>query len=115
MSATGQGAAVSGRIVGMVGLLALAAGPALAWEKMAASELAGHGVTYDGAHQSFASDGTTIYTAQNPSAGQWRDEGGRYCSVWPPADSWACYRLERERAKLRFVAEDGAVTEGTLD
>lgn len=103
------------RIAGILGLLALGAGPAFGWDKMAATELAGHVVTYDGAHQSFAADGGTIYTAQNPSTGHWRDEGGRYCSVWPPSESWACYGLERDGARVRFVADDGSATEGTID
>lgn len=94
---------------------AAAAGPALAWEKMAAAELAGRSVTYDAARQSFAADGATIYTAQKPSAGRWRDEGGLYCSTWPPSDSWACYVLERDGDRVRFVAEDGSATEGTID
>lgn len=93
----------------------LGAYPALAWEKMEPADLAGHLVTYDGAHQSFAADGSTIYTAQGPSSGRWRDEGGRYCSVWPPSESWACYGLERDGARVRFVADDGSATEGTID
>ncbi len=90
-------------------------GPAYGWEKMAPADLAGHVVTYDGARQSFAAGGGTIYTAQGPSSGRWRDEGGRYCSVWPPSDQWVCFRLERDGVRVRFVADDGSVTEGTID
>ena len=103
-----------GLIVGTT-LALLAAAPALGWEKLAAADLAGHRVTYPDAVQSFAADGGTIYRAGDPSSGHWRDEGGRYCSVWPPSEHWVCYGLERDGRRVRFVADDGSATEGVLD
>lgn len=98
-----------------VGLLLLVAAPAVAWDRMAPADLAGHRVTYSDAVQSFAADGGTIYKSENPSSGHWRDQGGRYCSVWPPSEHWVCYGLERDGQKVRFVADDGSATEGVID
>jgi len=100
---------------GWIGVAMLAAAPAFGWEKMDAAAPAGHHVTCREASQSLAADGSTVCRAENPGSGHWRDEGGRYCSVWPPSDHWVCYRLERDGQKLRFVADDGSVTEGVID
>lgn len=46
--------------------------------------------------QYFDPGGTTRYREQdgNETDGRWRiDESGQYCSLWPPADRWVCYRV----------------------
>lgn len=46
--------------------------------------------------QYFDPSGSTRYREQGgeETAGRWRvDEGGRYCSVWPPAERWVCYEV----------------------
>ena len=91
------------------------AGPALSWEAMPVAELAGATVRYEAGVQTFAADGTTVYTTGRPSRGNWREQGGQYCSAWPPNARWDCYRLERDGARIRFVGKDGAVTEGRIE
>jgi hypothetical protein len=44
--------------------------------------------------QYFDTDGSTLYREQDGplTEGRWRvDEGGIYCSLWPPAEEWECY------------------------
>ncbi len=63
--------------------------------------------TLDGAAivaQSFKAGGDTVFDNGRLSTGQWQVRGGRYCSVWPPSDRWACYD----------VADDGSVRRGHL-
>ena len=73
-------------------------------------------LAYDGGKtQNFFADGRTLYEGDGSSqSGQWRIEGDRYCSVWPPSDRWSCYGVEREAGglDLRFVTEGGSVTQG---
>lgn len=72
-------------------------------------------LTYeDGSTQQFNPDGTTTYTAEKLSSGQWRVEGAQYCSQWPPSDRWSCYDVARSEAglDLRFAAGDGSETIG---
>lgn len=77
--------------------------------------LSGQRVTYqDGSWQSFAADGSTLFHAGRDSAGHWAQRGDQYCSVWPPSDRWACYQLEVTGKEIRFRAEDGSLTIGTL-
>ena len=68
----------------------------------------------DGATQNFYADGRTFNEAGGESWGSWRIDGDQYCSQWPPSDHWACYRVERSAGglDLRFIAEDGSITEG---
>lgn len=79
--------------------------------------LEGRWLQYENAAQFFAVDGGTTYgpsTGQQNSAGRWRVEGDRYCSVWPPSDHWACYDmvLSGDGIRLRFIAGDGSATDG---
>lgn len=69
---------------------------------------------YQTAHQQFDVDGTTRYTADRPSWGSWAVRGDQYCSVWPPSAFWACYDVQRNGAVIRFIADDGSITDGTL-
>lgn len=77
--------------------------------------LAARAIVWEGgAIQEFSADGRTLYAADPASGtvawGRWTVRGDRYCSAWPPADGWRCYRLDRalEAPRLRFTAEDGA-------
>lgn len=110
--------------LGLAGALFLS-GFALAddgWVTLAGDEigpaLSARHLVYDGgATQQFNADGSTDYESGRPSHGSWRVEGERYCSVWPPSDRWACYRVERsaDGLALRFVAEDGSASVGRYD
>ncbi len=75
--------------------------------------LEGRTLQYENAWQSFRASGRTLYNAGQDSWGYWRVEGDRYCSQWPPSDLWACYTLERNGDRLRFVGAGGEITEGT--
>ena len=99
--------------------LALPASADEAWTTLKGADvgaaLSGHKLTYDGgATQTFAADGSTLYTSGQPSSGRWRVDGDQYCSVWPPSETWACYGLDRsaDGKSLRFVAADGSATAG---
>ncbi len=77
--------------------------------------LSGHILGYpNGATQSFSSSGDTAYDSGHLQPGRWRIDDDKYCSVWPPSDQWACYRLEQSQdgKAVRFIAEDGNSTEG---
>ncbi len=86
------------------------------WEAMSGSEivaiLAEKTLLYDGATQHFYASGRTLYDAGRPSWGYWEARGDQYCSQWPPGDLWACYKVERDGDRVRFVAIDGSATEG---
>jgi hypothetical protein len=72
-------------------------------------------LVYDGgATQTFNADGSTLYTAGEPSTGGWRVEGNQYCSVWPPSDRWDCYDIARsaDGLDIRFKAAGGSETVG---
>lgn len=71
---------------------------------------------YEGARQVFYKSGRTLYDNGRPSWGYWAARGDMYCSQWPPADGWECYRLERHISDkvLRFVSETGYITEGWI-
>jgi hypothetical protein len=64
-----------------------------------------------GVIQTFSADGSTQY---GESTGQWRVEGDRYCSAWPPSDSWACYDVFRIAGGVRFVGDGGGIDDGVL-
>jgi len=76
--------------------------------------LTGVRLSYGEAWQEFYASGRTLYNAGTDSWGYWAARGGMYCSQWPPADGWACYRMEQNSTTgaLRFIGESGDVTEG---
>jgi hypothetical protein len=80
-----------------------------------AAVLEGATVTYqDGAWQTFSA-GATTYHASEASRGTWTVQGDRYCSVWPPAASVACYDVTGDGGDgVRFIADDGTVFEGVI-
>ncbi len=62
--------------------------------------------------QDFRASGRTLYTYKGrESWGYWRVQGDQYCSQWPPNDLWACYDMERQGVRIRFVGQGGDITE----
>jgi len=104
----------------LLGVMILAASPALAqeWRALSGAEikaaLTDRQVRYISAAQVFYADGSTIYQSQGGSAGFWDVRGDEYCSNWPPIKEWACYGVELEASgeKLRFVDAQGNYTAG---
>ena len=101
--------------------MALISAQALAgdWQPLVGAEikdaLTSRVLAYPGGQtQNFFANGRTLYESDRTQWGQWRVEGDRYCSVWPPSDRWDCYGVERHARGLglRFVAGGGTVTEG---
>lgn len=109
------------QLVLVLGLIA-AAGAVFAeeaWRKLGADELnkalAARTVAYEnGASQTFDIAGSTGYDSGTFSAGKWKIDGNRYCSVWPPSEKWACYDVElsADGLGLKFIADDGSETIG---
>ena len=90
---------IGGAFVGSV-LLAGAALADGAWHPLAGdaatAALSGHILAYsNGATQSFSPGGDTAYDSGHLQPGRWRIEADNYCSVWPPSDHWACYKIEQ--------------------
>lgn len=71
---------------------------------------------YTGATQVFYSSGRTFYDSAQPSWGHWRVEGDQYCSKWPPADSWECFKVSRSGngQSIRFLDADNRPVIGTF-
>ena len=99
-------------------MLALLAPPALAegWVPMSGEEitqaLTGRTLAYPDTTQDFRASGRTLYIHKGrESWGYWRVENDRYCSQWPPNDLWACYAMDRQGDRLRFVGERDDITE----
>lgn len=102
-------------------VLAVLTSPAVAddWQVLTGGAitraLSARAVAYPGGQtQTFHADGRTLYQSDHPQWGQWRVEGDRYCSVWPPSDRWSCYHVEGEARglDLRFVTGGGTLTQG---
>jgi hypothetical protein len=78
------------------------------------------GKSYRPWRQYFAADGTTVYFGDGPSSiGKWEVRGNRYCSLWPPAQEWACYDIELTPSNgttisVTWIAEDGSRAAGVL-
>jgi hypothetical protein len=95
--------------------------PALAWADETWVPMTGAGIRaalegrileYANATQDFRASGKTLYrTNGRDSWGNWRVEGNAYCSQWPPSDLWACYGMDRQGDRLRFVGQQGDTTE----
>jgi hypothetical protein len=104
--------------------LLLAAGPALAdWQRLdgdgIAEVLSGAVVDYDGAAwQEFLASGLTLYRvgeapSGDTSRGDWRADGGNYCSRWPPGEDWTCYAVEVDgTGGIRFIDSWGNISAG---
>lgn len=76
--------------------------------------LTGRIVQYASATQDFRVSGRTLYNAGRDSGGYWAVRGSQYCSLWPPQDLWACYDLQQQGDRLRFIGAAGDVTDGVL-
>lgn len=64
------------------------------------------------AEQIFQKSGVTFYTASGgQSQGNWKVEGEKYCSQWPPNQAWACYDMTQDGNKFTFISKDGNRTE----
>ena len=62
--------------------------------------------------QIFQKSGVTFYiSGGNQSQGNWKIEGDKYCSQWPPNQAWACYDITRDGKKITFISKDGNRTE----
>ena len=60
------------------------------------------------AEQIFQKSGVAFYSAGgNQSQGNWKIEGDKYCSQWPPNQAWACYDIMRDGNMITFVSKDG--------
>lgn len=109
---------------GLILGVAVLAGPALAqdtWIKLETeaqvlAALDDKALQYAAAKQIFYVSGRTLYDAGRPSWGNWRPQGGQYCSEWPPNASWDCYDLyvSVDGASVRFVGglESTDISEG---
>ncbi|MGB0844751.1 MAG: hypothetical protein ACPGVN_08430 [Alphaproteobacteria bacterium] len=66
--------------------------------------------------QTFHGDGTTTYISGRPSLGKWQVRGNKYCSVWPPSESWSCFEIFQDQSKswIRFVGERNDVWDGEI-
>jgi hypothetical protein len=88
------------------------------WVAMSGAEIAQalteQTLKYATATQTFYASGKTLYDSGRPSWGYWRVEGDQYCSQWPPNDLWACYGLEQQGVKVRFVGQRDDITEGSF-
>ncbi len=108
-----------GLLLGMV----LLAGPVMAeddWRKLESeadvrAALEDRFVQYELSKQWFYQSGKTLYESGRPSWGNWRPQGGQYCSEWPPVGNWTCYDLyvTTDGLKVRFEGPGGDVTDGT--
>ena len=79
-----------------------------------AATLTARDVLYRGASQRFFASGRTLYSAGQDSWGYWAVRGDQYCSQWPPSDGWDCYDMAAAAGQVRFIADDGSVTDGVL-
>jgi hypothetical protein len=74
--------------------------------------LTGAEVIGDGNRQIFYESGRTLYNDGQDSRGYWRVEGDRYCSQWPPQESWVCYDMrsweEGDRVWVSWIGDGGA-------
>lgn len=109
------------RLIIMLGMLlgaTAAASEEGSWTTMSGTQiteaLTGHSLQYDNARQEFRASGRTLYNSGRDSWGYWAVRGAQYCSLWPPQDLWACYKMERRGDSLRFVGPSGDITEGLI-
>ena len=58
--------------------------------------------------QSFSRGGETIYSdARGPSRGLWTIRGDKYCSQWPPSQTWSCWTVTGSKGTITFIPEGG--------
>ena len=68
----------------------------------------------DNAQQDFFADGRTLYQTRDVSWGRWRVDYDQYCSIWPPAGTWACYTvsISSDEMSVRFTDKQGGHSDG---
>ncbi|MEO1704887.1 MAG: hypothetical protein AAFR50_06050 [Pseudomonadota bacterium] len=100
-------------LVAILPTLALAEGFQSLTGSQIETALTGVTLTYEGGEvQTFYASGRTLYDNGRPSWGTWAVRGDEYCSQWPPADGWACYRMDGAGDVLRFIGESGDISAG---
>ena len=67
------------------------------------------------AEQIFLKSGVTFYASGGgQSQGNWKIESEKYCSQWPPNQSWACYDITQDGNRITFISKDGNRTEMSI-
>ena len=70
--------------------------------------------------QTFTPSGDTIYSggSRPPSKGLWTIRGDKFCSQWPPSDSWACYAVtgdpDANPKTITWISEGGTRYPGSV-
>jgi hypothetical protein len=65
--------------------------------------------------QIFQKSGVTFYlSGGSQSQGNWKIDGEKYCSQWPPNEAWACYDMTQDGNKITFISKDGNRTEMSI-
>ena len=61
--------------------------------------------------QIFQKSGVTFFSESgNQSQGNWNIQGDKYCSVWPPSQTWVCYDMTRDGNTLNFISPSGKIS-----
>ena len=88
------------------------------WQPMSGAQitaaLTDQSLIYEGAAQQFYASGRTLYNAGQDSWGYWAVQDDQYCSQWPPGDQWDCFDMAAADGMVRFIGEDGSITDGTF-
>lgn len=70
--------------------------------------------------QTFDASGATIYNGgtRPPSQGTWNIQGDKFCSQWPPNDTWACYTvtgdLDANPKTITWISAGGTKYPGSV-
>ena len=98
-------------LVAIFALLLTAAGAGAAEKPLSGEEIKGllTGSTAHGVHygkrttQYFSADGSTVWKGEGDeksSGGEWKTEGGKYCSRFPDyGNEWGCYQIALDEAQ----------------
>ncbi|MEM8977867.1 MAG: hypothetical protein AAGD04_00125 [Pseudomonadota bacterium] len=78
-----------------------------------AQTLADSTLQYETAKQRFYASGKTLYESSEDSWGNWAVREDRYCSQWPPGETWDCYDVLKDGAQIRFLDDYGNASDGT--
>jgi hypothetical protein len=59
--------------------------------------------------QIFLSGGLTHFIVDGDAqTGQWKIEDDKYCSAWPPSNTWDCYDILQDGTTIVFLSARGA-------
>ncbi len=66
----------------------------------------------DGSEQVFNYGGLTEYRIGWPNEGRWRVRAEQYCALWPPSQTWACYKVSAsvDGHQIQFIDGNGQAT-----